>query len=520
MPNVANHAQPPDQKQREQALDPARSILVQAPAGSGKTTLLTDRFLALLGEVDEPGQVVAITFTNAAAAEMRNRVLDKLRDPNPGPAAQRVLAKSAALGWKLLDLPSQLRISTIDSFCRELALQQPLLSGLGGGLAIAEKPGDLYRRAARNTLEQISGPDPGLAEAVEQLLRWRDNNWQEIEDLLVDMLAKRDRWMHDFVLSRRPDWDALRARLERPFAHAVRRGLERISALLDAVQGSREEALALARFACGQENGEQHRALAELADFPNVPFHTAEEIEQAHQALNCLAKLLMTDASTLRRQVNTRLGFPADRKAEKARILTLIAQLGAVPGFEEALGDVRELPPARYPEEDWAIIRACFLLLRHAAGQLKVAFAEAAAVDFIEVAQVAVGVLRTEDGTPTDAAITVADGIRHLLVDEFQDTSRRQHQLLGSLIAAWPDHAGRTCFAVGDPMQSIYFFRDADAELFARVKEIGLEIPTAEPLPLDFLALTANFRTAPELVNRLNQVFEKVFAKDDGSGVS
>jgi ATP-dependent exoDNAse (exonuclease V) beta subunit len=516
----ASASEPADQGQRTQALDPSRSILVQAPAGSGKTTLLTDRFLTLLGEVDDADQVVAITFTNAAAAEMRNRILDELRKPEPSAIAQRVLERSIALGWKLLDLPSQLRILTIDAFCRELALQQPLLSGLGGGLAIAEQPGALYRRAAGNTLEQISGADSLLAEAIERLLKWRDNNWQEIEDLLVDMLSKRDRWMQDFVLSQLPDWDALRERLERPFANAVRLGLEQISALLDAVQGSREEALALARFACTQPGGEQHRALAELGDFPIAPFLTTEEIEEAHQALNCLAKLLMTEGSTLRRAVDKRLGFPADRKAEKTRILGLIAQLEAVPGFEESLARMRELPPARYTEEDWAIVRACFTLLRHAAGQLKVVFAEAAAVDFIEVAQIAESVLKAEDGEPTDAAIAVADGIRHLLVDEFQDTSRRQHQLLASLIAAWPDRVGRTCFAVGDPMQSIYFFRDADAELFARVKEIGLELSGGEPLPLDSLSLTSNFRTTPELVDRLNEAFKQVFAVDDGSGVS
>ena len=61
-------ASPPDQHQRERALDPIRSILVQAPAGSGKTDLLTRRFLRLLAEVDDPGQIVAITFTIAAAA--------------------------------------------------------------------------------------------------------------------------------------------------------------------------------------------------------------------------------------------------------------------------------------------------------------------------------------------------------------------------------------------------------------------------------------------------------------------
>ncbi|MGO9336514.1 MAG: UvrD-helicase domain-containing protein [Terracidiphilus sp.] len=520
MSKTAPSPTPPDQLQREEALDPTRSILVQAPAGSGKTTLLTDRFLTLLAEVDDPGQVVAITFTTAAAAEMRNRILDQLRSSDPSPLARRALDRSNARDWKLLDLPAQLRISTIDSFCRELALQQPLLSGLGGGLAIAEQPNDLYRRAARQALNQIGNPgNPAVSEAVEALLVWRDNNWQELEGLLVEMLSKRDRWMHDFVLGDDPDWESLRERLERPFANAVRDGLAEVSRLLDQAPGASEEALLLARFACSQPEGEKHRALAELVEFPNPPFLTAEELEAARQALLCLAGLVLTDSRTFRRQVNKNHGFPADRKAEKARIIALINDLAAISGLEAALAAVRDLPPARYTDDDWAIVRACFALLRHAAAQLKVAFAEAAKVDFIEVAQIAANVLKSEEGFPTDAALAVADGIHHLLVDEFQDTSRRQHQLLAGLIAAWPDRLGRTCFLVGDPMQSIYFFRDADAELFARVRELGLEIPNAEPLILDFVSLSANFRTAPSLVDRLNKVFEKVFETDDGSGV-
>ena len=520
MSSLAPNSLPPDQSQREQALDPAHSILVQAPAGSGKTTLLTERFLTLLATVDDPGQIVAITFTNAAAAEMRDRILDELRNPDPGPLAHRALDHSNALGWKLLDLPAQLRISTIDSFCRDLALQQPLLSGLGGGLAIAEQPNDLYRRAARHTLGEIGKPNSPVSEAVEALLVWRDNNWQDLEDQLMEMLAKRDRWMHEFVLTHSPDWEALRERLERPFANAVRYTLTEASVLLDQVPGAREEALDLARFACSNPNGEQHRPLAELAEFSLPPFPTSVALEEANQALLCLTNLLLTQSNTFRKAIDKNLGFPADRKPEKARILKLIADLNAVPGLEAALASIRSLPPLRYTEEDWQIVRACFTLLRQASAQLKVVFAEAAEVDFIEVAQIAESVLKSYDGFPTDAALAVADGIRHLLVDEFQDTSRRQHQLLAGLIAAWPDRTGRTLFAVGDPMQSIYFFRDADAELFARVRENGLEIPNAEPLPLDFVSLSANFRTTPPLVNNLNDVFEKVFAVHDGSGVT
>ena len=152
-------SQPPDQPQRDRALDASRSILVEAPAGSGKTDLLTRRFLRLLGEVDAPSQVVAITFTRAAAAEMRQRILIELekaadadkREAHIGdellmPAlAKRALDRSRQLGWDLLNLPSQLRVTTIDAFCHELAMRQPLLAALGGRIAVAEQPTHLYR---------------------------------------------------------------------------------------------------------------------------------------------------------------------------------------------------------------------------------------------------------------------------------------------------------------------------------------------------------------------------------------
>jgi ATP-dependent exoDNAse (exonuclease V) beta subunit len=341
-----------------------------------------------------------------------------------------------------------------------------------------------------------------------------------MEALLIAMLKSRDRWMHGFVLEREPDWEALRERLERPFAIAVRDALIQLSGLFDHVPGAREEALELARFACEQSGGQLHQELAELVEFPSAPFAGSSDSEEARQAHVSLAALLLTGDGAFRKQVDKRLGFPADQKREKARILDLIAALAAIPDLEDTLAAVRALPRARYTEEEWQIVRSCFTLLRQAAGELQIAFAEAGRVDFTEVAQIALRVLRGEDGLPTDAALAVSDNIRHLLVDEFQDTSRRQHQLLSSLIAAWPEREGRTCFVVGDPMQSIYFFRDADAELFPRVKAVGLEVAHDEPLLFDSVSLTANFRTAPDLVKRNNEVFVEVFAANDGSGVT
>jgi ATP-dependent helicase/nuclease subunit A len=524
---------PPDQDQRIAALDPHRSILVQAPAGSGKTDLLTRRFLRLLAEVDDPSQIVAITFTRAAAAEMRLRILAELekastRDATESDAdefsmevlAERALERSRLHGWHLLDLASQLRISTIDSFCRDLATQQPIYSGIGNNLQISERPTELYRRTARATLQMIGDrAHPVLNDAIKDLLLWRDNGWIELEELLVKMLGQRDRWMHAFVLSQEPDWNVIRERLERPLANTVSAALGSLSPLINQVPGAGDEAIELARFACTHGARDQHRDLAELANFPYGPHQDSTALEDARNAYLCLANLLLTGEDRFRRQINKFLGFPKEHADEKLRMEDLIGQLSAVPGLEEALAGVRELPPARYTEEEWQIVRASFTLLRHAVGELKAIFAETGVVDFIEVAQIARHVLLAEDHSPSDAALVVADDIRHLLVDEFQDTSRRQHEFITSLIKAWDDRSGRTIFVVGDPMQSIYFFRDAEAELFRRVKERGFEFSDEESFPVRPIQLTANFRSDPQLVSSVNDAFERVFAIPDGSGI-
>jgi ATP-dependent helicase/nuclease subunit A len=345
---------------------------------------------------------------------------------------------------------------------------------------------------------------------------------RNLEDQLVEMLAKRDRWMHDFVLTHSPDWEALRERLERPFANAVRDALTEASEFWIKSPARPRRLCDLARFACSNPNGEQHRAPRRAG---RVPLRRRSQprvaLEEAHQALLCLTNLLLTSAARSAKRSTRTSAFLPTASPEKARFLKLISDLSAVPGLEAALDRCSQ--PSAPPLHRRRLAHRPRLLHTASpsfAAQLKVVFAEAAEVDFIEVAQIAESVLKSDDGFPTDAALAVADGIRHLLVDEFQDTSRRQHQLLAGLIAAWPDRTGRTLFAVGDPMQSIYFFRDADAELFARVRENGLEIPNAEPLPLDFVSLSANFRTTPPLVVRLNEVFHPGFAVHDGSGVT
>ena len=527
------HPVPPDDKSRKRALDPLRSILVEAPAGSGKTHLLTRRFLRLLAQVNDPGEIVAITFTRAAAAEMRHRILAELEKaqtgrPVPPEAdadsmevlAKRALERAEAQDWRLIDLPSQLRISTIDSFCHDLALQQPFLSGIGGELKIHDHPAELYRRAARRTLDQLDGTDERLRSSLRALLLWRDNNWQEMEELLIQMLTRRDSWMNVHVMNRELPEDDLRADLEWPFVQCVRAHLEKLHDWMQQAPGAAERIMALARFGCEQSGGTLYRDLAEMDQFPRGPYANEEAIEESLAAWNAVRALLLTNDGSFRKSPNKTQGFPTDAKQEKAWFKQLTETLQNLNGFRACLAEVAELPSVRYTEDEWQIVRACFAVLARAVGELQVVFAEAGAMDFIEVAQIAQRVLEDENGAPTEAASVLADGIRHLLVDEFQDTSRKQHRLLATLTDAWSDAEGRTVFVVGDPKQSIYSFRDADAELFPRVAKRGLESDSGTVLTLEPVSLRSNFRTVSDLIEHLNQVFEAVFAQPDGSEVT
>src|SRR5437763_12493460 len=146
-------------------------------------------------------------------------------------------------------------------------------------------------------------------------------------------------------------------------------------------------------------------------------------------------------------------------------------------------------PEERYTDEQWQTLGAILELLPRAAAHLKLVFAERGETDFTEVAQGAVRALGTAEH-PTDLLLAPDNQIRHLLVDEFQDTSYSQWELLERLTAGWTmdgdlRNSGRTLFLVGDPMQSIYRFREANVALFLRAWEsaLGPVIPAPPVVP-------------------------------------
>ena len=130
-----------DEQARSEALDVTRSFIVQAPAGSGKTELLIQRYLRLLETVDEPEEIIAITFTRKAAAEMKIRVLQALRRARAGEvpskphekitaeAAGSAVSRDEARGWQLENNPRRMRIQTLDALNASITRMLPLTIG-------------------------------------------------------------------------------------------------------------------------------------------------------------------------------------------------------------------------------------------------------------------------------------------------------------------------------------------------------------------------------------------------------
>ena len=497
-----------DDLARQRALEVA-SFIVEAPAGAGKTELLTQRYLRLLAVVDEPEEVLALTFTNKAATEMRDRILGSLERAAGGEIpeaahkrltfdlAQRVLAHDAGRGWQLLGHPGRLRITTIDALCASLARQMPYLSRFGSQPGVSEDAEAHYATAARRTLEMLEAGTPD-AEVVGAALAFMDNNAGRLEKLLVAMLGRRDQWLHH---ASRIESGAMKAEVEAGFAALIERDLAAVERLVD--RRLQTLLMPLARFAAANAQG----VLDSIFDW-NLPLTVAFADLPRWQAVG---RLVLTGTGTLRKTVDKRIGFPAGGEfaEQKKAMLELLADLRGVAGLEEALAILPGLPQPELSEAEWATVECFSRLLRLAAGQLWLAFQEAGEVDFIEIAARA-GLALGDDEAPTDLAQALDYRIRHLLVDEFQDTSPTQVELLEKLTRGWMPDDGRTLFVVGDPMQSIYRFRKADVGLFLRVRERGIG-----DIRLGHLRLFRNNRSYPGIVDWVNAAFPSIFPADD-----
>ena len=513
-----------DQAARRDALDIRRSFIVQAPAGSGKTELLIQRYLKLLSRVADPEEVIAITFTRKAAAEMQFRVLAALQGAQGGVApgephlkltfelATRALRRDQEAGWNLLTNPRRLRIQTLDSLNGSIARARPLSApGNAAGVRIVmdAELATLHRRAALATLDWLAETGPP-ALATREVLEHVDNNTGIYVAYLARMLETRDQWLPFIGVGGLSDADSdtLRERFERNLEAAVAAQLGRVASAMTAEMIS--AAIESGDYAAKnlQNEGNPDHPICALTGMTALPPADPAALDRWQG----IADLFLTaDRSNpaFRKQVNKTIGFPAGAKARKESFRELLRSLGGDEEFAALLNSVRSLPPVRYSDEQWRVLRALFRLLPLAVSELQRLFAEQGVVDHIDVALTAGAALGSAED-PGDLALLLDYRVSHVLVDEMQDTSSAQYRMLEALTGGWEPDDDRTLFCVGDPMQSIYRFRNAEVGQFLLARRNGIG-----QVPLESLVLRRNFRSGERLVNWFNEVFPGVLARKD-----
>ena len=511
----------PDQAARLQALHPQQSFIVQAPAGSGKTELLSLRYLNLLSTCADPEEILAITFTRKAASEMKDRIIRTMRKASSAAQpeafdsplelqrhriARAALAQNARQNWEILDNPSRLRIQTIDSFCLNLATKIPLLSRLGGSPNVSDDVAASFDDAIANTLQALNA-DSELADDIAVLLAHLDNDIGRVEKLLHGLLHNRDQWL-PYVVNVQHGSGIDRQYLQDALNELVSESLLRV---YEQLAGHEAELAALLEHAIAHLQEERGSGSVDALPVGRLPPCTPTGLSRWRLVVN----ILLTLKGEWRAKIDKRQGFPAEIPGDKEQTATcklrkqqwrdLVDSLSGDEELRQSLSYLVLLPEPELEDRQWDFLTALSRILTHLSSQLLLSFRRLGQVDHAQVAAAAYSALG-DDENPTDLALSLDYRLQHIMVDEFQDTSKLQMDLLEKLTAGWQAGDGRTLFLVGDAMQSVYGFRDANVGIYLKVRESGLG-----QIPLEALTLQSNFRSQARLVDWVNDTFAEAF---------
>ncbi len=470
-----------DRAARLLATDPLRNVALEASAGTGKTRVLVDRYVRLVVEADVPPRhILAITFTRKAAAEMRQRVLATLE------TRRREGAITDERWRRIRDAFPEITISTIDAFCLSLLREFPLEAGVDPGFDLADET-ETPRLVARSLDRALR---VGRALARED---------PDVALLFADLGESRLRQGLAILLDRRlVAWDALNRFLRGSTVH-VADACDRLHATL--------------RGALHQLPGGASAFIARGPDMPGFVWLThevralasAEPLppERLRGALDRLTAYVLTDKGEPRqRMVYKKAEFrsAADYEAHKAHVFAL------GPAVVEAAAAFRR-------DLNLVLARGVRRLFSVAQDQYRRTLDAHGVLDFSDVLERTLALLEQRDEF-SRSRFKLESRYRHLLVDEFQDTSRAQWRLVRELMSAWAEGAGPaetaippSIFIVGDRKQSIYAFRDAEV---AVLDAAGRYIDALRPDAPARAAITRSHRSVLALLRFVNDVFDAI----------
>ena len=472
-----------DEAARTFAVDPGNHVVLEASAGTGKTSVLVERYINLLKAGVEPANILAITFTRKASAEMRERIVRSLRD-----AAARSEFDRAR--WiDLRDRLGEIAISTIDAFCLSLLREFPLEADLDPGFDMADE----------TEVPRL------IDEALDRSLRIFTHQARSEPDValvLAQLGVSRTRAGLGALLGRRlVAWDALNQFLVKGPSDLTAEQICRrtASALIDVLRtapGGLKQLLAegpvdhpryqillreLERLL--DPESQTDAAIRSVLDRVSLHFLTADGKPRKAGAISPYRAehYPSVDASKRHRAAVSQLGEPVARVvAAFRRDLNVILARGVKKMFAVALAQYRRALDAR------------------------------SVLDFSDVLERALALLRQMDEF-SQSRFRLESRYHHVLVDEFQDTSRAQWELVSLLIQSWGEGLGLAAqpsiFIVGDRKQSIYRFRDAEV---AVLEEAGRYIEGLRPAASPRRAISRSFRAVPELLAFVNDVFAEM----------
>ena len=489
-----------DQKQRDQALNISESFIVQAPAGSGKTELITQRYLKLLSCADQPENVLVMTFTNKAVDELKHRIISalnqvKLSIPKEThklltfKLANKVLRQSKLLEWDLLNHPSRIKIITIDSLSSLIVSRYPSLNQLIPPRTMVDsyEYDQVYQKAAEKTLMLID--DDEYHACISSVLLYLDNHVDRFYRLIVHMLLKREQWLTRLYLKGVLDINSLE--------HTAQ---EIIIEHLYILRKTASEFLSDKFFDLLKTN--KRDDIKEITKLPGVDLSELSKWQ-------VISELLLTKDGSWRKNIDKKIGFPPELKEEKQLFKLILNDLDLADAFKKILDDLGRLPSPYFTASSSKYINNIAQVLKLSVAQLRIIFKEQNLQDFTEVGMQAISAIDSREDI-SDIALMLDYQIKHLLIDEFQDTSYSQLNLIEKLVESWNIDDAKSLFLVGDPMQSIYKFRESQVGIFLQVMKNSIG-----DLNINSLVLTTNFRSNKSIVEINNKIFSQIFPKED-----
>ena len=495
----------PDESARRYAVDPVQNVVLEASAGTGKTRVLVERYVNLLRAGIEPDNILAITFTRKAAAEMRQRIVERLKE------ASRLSEFDAARWRDLKERLGDIAVSTIDAFCLQLLREFPLEADVDPGFDLADN----------TEVPRLVG------ESLDQALRICRGIARDDDDVALVFAQLGERRLRTGISA------LLDRRLVAP--HALRRFLQKGPRDLTAATTCEASAARLRDIFTGVRGGldaflndgpcdhPQFAMLAKdirdlVARPPEGPAFQAREAQAAFRALiDRLRAYFLTQEGKPRSEKFAGTGFTADHcdspDAWKRHRATA-SQIA--PAVHEAIRAFRRDLNAVMSRGVWRIFAI-------AMQQYQQTLEAHALLDFSGVLERAVQLLKDMDEF-AESRLRLEARHRHVLVDEFQDTSRAQWELVRQLVKSWGEGFGAaddaiqpSIFIVGDRKQSIYGFRDADV---AMVDEAAEFVDALRPDGSPRQAITVSFRSAPGILAFVNEVFAAIVAGEAASATA